>query len=578
MVVSPAIRYVLCLCFWIVLTFKTDMATNYSATINDGSRFAVLAEQVGHDFDPETDYEGFELAGKRRRRNTSGHSFENVSVDNKLSIIFDELQYIKKGQEITQHMVKSAYELSKDSCTKLNQVANVTNKHTDILKIIAYKSIDLEARSRRNNIVVWGFLETQNENCFELIRNFLRANLDVDSNSMYITRAHRLGPRRQGVQVHKRPIIVNFRDYCDVELIFSKANLLKNTNFSIDRDMPKEISDARKRLWPQFKSLKSANPRAKVHIQYPARLICDRNVIQDEFPDWHEIMSKSRLVDLPYVDLVKTGPGPVILNSGVTHCSPNMANTQSCDISNIQSSDSNVTPTIHESMEVSNGHVDNTSGSRQKQSFSSKDLCEPSDVNELNITDVSTDFTDSPNIASQIIVSNTLDIQKSDSNASASQSLDNHTSVSQPSISRPSASQLSDNQKQSSKPSVSHKTISQQSVVETSSQQSSQPSIFKPYTLDNDVVRNDISSKQNESVPPTVLSTASVTFSGHASRQVVRAKDGQGRAHSNSQRAQRSLSRSVSRSRDRQSGQSQRDGDVGSSNTDCTSVTGGAQN
>ena len=76
----------------------------------------------------------------------------------------------------------------------------------------------------------------------------------------------------------------------------------------------------------------------------------------------------------------------------------------------------------------------------------------------------------------------------------------------------------------------------------------------------------------------TLQSTASVTFSGHASRQVMRAKDGQGRAHSNSQRTQRSLSRSVSRSRDRQSGQSQRDGNVGCSNTGCTSVTGGAQN
>ena len=146
-----------------------------------------------------------------------------------------------------------------------------------------------------------------------------------------------------------------------------------------------------------------------------------------------------------------------------------MANTQSCDIPNIQSSDPIVTPTIHESMEVSNGHVGNTSGSRQKQSFSSRDLCEPSDVNELDITDVSTDSTDSPHLASQILVGNTLDSQKSDSNASASQSLDNHTSVSQPSVSRPSVSQLSDNQKQSSKPSISHKTVSQQPVVETSS-------------------------------------------------------------------------------------------------------------
>lgn len=571
------ITYVLWLCFWIVWTFKTDMATNYSATINDGSRFAVLAEQVGHDFDPETDYEGFELAGKRRRRNTSGHSFENVSVDNKLSIIFDELQYIKKGQEITQNMVKSAYEFSKDSCTKLNQVAHVTNKRTDILKTMAYKSIDLEARSRRNNIVVWGFLETQNENCFELIRNFLRSNLNVESDAMYITRAHRLGPRRQGVQVHKRPIIANFRDYCDVELIFSKANLLKNTNFSIDRDMPKEISDARKRLWPQFKSLKSANPRAKVHIQYPARLICDRNVIQDEFPDWHEIMSKSRVVELPYVDLVKPSPGPVLLNSELTQCCPNMANTQSRDIPNSQSSDY-ATPTIHESMEVSNSHVDNASGSKEKQSFSSKDLCESSDVNELDITDVSTDSTDSQHIVGQISVTRTLDIQKSDSKASASQSLDNHKSVSQPSISCPSVSQQSDNQKQNNKPSVSQKSVSQQPVVEASSQQPSQPSIFKPYTLDNNVVCSDNSSKQNESLPPKVLSTASVTVSGHVSRQVVRAKDGQGRAHSNSQRAQRSLSRSVSSSRDRQSGQPQRDGNVDCPNTGCTSVTGGAQN
>ena len=103
-------------------------------------------------------------------------------------------------------------------------------------------------------------------------------------------------------------------------------------------------------------------------------------------------MSKSRLVDMPYVDLVKTGPGPVILNSDVTHCSY-IANTQSCYIPNIQSSDSNVTPTIHESMEMSNSHVDNASGSRQKQSFSSRDLCEPSDVNELDIADVSTDST-----------------------------------------------------------------------------------------------------------------------------------------------------------------------------------------
>ena len=70
-----------------------------------------------------------------------------------------------------------------------------------------------------------------------------------------------------------RPIIVNFRDYQDVEMILENANKLKGTSFRINRDFTKEIIDARSKLWPLYKKAKENNPNSKVFIGYPAKLI-----------------------------------------------------------------------------------------------------------------------------------------------------------------------------------------------------------------------------------------------------------------------------------------------------------------
>lgn len=64
---------------------------------------------------------------KKERRNSSGTAFASVSfdkksIDAKLSLIFDELQSIKLGQDGTQ-MVAATYEAMKLACTRLNQVA-----------------------------------------------------------------------------------------------------------------------------------------------------------------------------------------------------------------------------------------------------------------------------------------------------------------------------------------------------------------------------------------------------------------------------------------------------------------------
>ena len=51
--------------------------------------------------------------------------------------------------------------------------------------------------------------------------------------------------------------------------------MLRNTRYSIDFDLPKEIGDARKRLWNEAKQIRSNDPRARTQIVYPAKLLVD---------------------------------------------------------------------------------------------------------------------------------------------------------------------------------------------------------------------------------------------------------------------------------------------------------------
>jgi hypothetical protein len=93
------------------------------------------------------------------------------------------------------------------------------------LKTFEYCSIDVEARSRRNNLIFRGIHEAQtSEDCYELTKAFLKDNLHIDPDSICIQRAHRLGAFAHGKY---RPIVVCFRDCRDVENILSCAYKLK---------------------------------------------------------------------------------------------------------------------------------------------------------------------------------------------------------------------------------------------------------------------------------------------------------------------------------------------------------------
>ena len=260
--------------------------------------------------------DGYQMAGKRRRQNTgqsTGQSdndqqrsvFLLSNGDDKLNIIFDEIVNIRISQEKTHQGMLFFQNSLRCMDENIHNNIQATNRNTDILKTLAYKSIDQEARSRRNNLIFWGLAENLREDCFVLIRDFIQNQLDLDPDRIYLARAHRLGVKKPNLRGQRRPIIVNFRDFRDTEVIMSRAYMLRNTRFSIDYDLPKEIGDARKRLWSESKQIRLDDPRAKTQIVYPAKLLVDGKLVRDEFPDWNVALRGNRVGDFSHVSYME---------------------------------------------------------------------------------------------------------------------------------------------------------------------------------------------------------------------------------------------------------------------------------
>lgn len=267
------------------------------STRSDNNMFVLLENQNGDsdsvcsalsDSDGEDSFRTVKSRKSKRQRLSSGgrsdqadqvgnFDFDSLSTDEKLSALFSKLSQVENKVDRVTPLAQ-----------RVTNAESVITSHQHRLKLLEYKSIDIESRSRRRNLIFRGINEQSEvaESCISLIRDFLRVHVRVERD-MYIERAHRLGKFKVGVS---RPIVVAFRDYQDTELIMSNCRKLKGTLFSVNRDYPVEIVEARKALYPMYKEFRDQNRYNKVAIQFPAKLVVNGEIKYDMFPDWAEIM------------------------------------------------------------------------------------------------------------------------------------------------------------------------------------------------------------------------------------------------------------------------------------------------
>lgn len=103
------------------------------------------------------------------------------------------------------------------------------------------------------------------ENCEDLVKGVCRDVLKITTaNQMLFDRAHRVG-RKNGTKA--RPIVVKFHYYHERELVrkraFEHGEALKYANLGIGAQLPKDIRNGRKPLYPAMKKAKDEGKNVK---------------------------------------------------------------------------------------------------------------------------------------------------------------------------------------------------------------------------------------------------------------------------------------------------------------------------
>ena len=146
----------------------------------------------------------------------------------------------------------------------------------DLRKKILY----LEAYSRRENLKFAGILgleeSSDHEDTNDVLVNFMSRQLGIENpENIEFQRVHRIGKKGD------RPcmVIARFLRYVDRERIMRNASKLKNTDFTIYDDIPKELIDLRKKQMPAFHETRKAGKRAAFSKSELGKLFIDGKLV-----------------------------------------------------------------------------------------------------------------------------------------------------------------------------------------------------------------------------------------------------------------------------------------------------------
>lgn len=146
-------------------------------------------------------------------------------------------------------------------------------------ELLERKVDDLENRSRRSNLIVYGLPEVDGETS-EILEQAVNKTIVQDTlglERVSIERIHRLGRAERN---KNRPVIFKLLDFRQKSSILKSGYKLKNTSFSIGEDFSPRIRDIRRKLWNSAKE----NREKKEKVS----LVFDKLFINNQAFTWDE--------------------------------------------------------------------------------------------------------------------------------------------------------------------------------------------------------------------------------------------------------------------------------------------------
>lgn len=185
-----------------------------------------------------------------------------------LKKISDDLQEIK-SEKIKTNVRLLAIEQKMESITALEGRITACEEQMSVvagtIRTLSAKIDDLENRSRRSNLIVYGIPEIVNESNESLdsfvTEKILKEILEVQSAGF--ERIHRLGKKMEN---KTRPVIFKLFDFRDKAKILKNCYKLKGTIYAISEDFSRPVQEIRKKLWNSAKE--NRDRREKVQLVF----------------------------------------------------------------------------------------------------------------------------------------------------------------------------------------------------------------------------------------------------------------------------------------------------------------------
>lgn len=187
-----------------------------------------------------------------------------------MKIIMEQLKAIAKdiqdikNEKVTTNDRLSAIEQKLESFSTLQTtVSACQEKITELeanIKTISKKLDDLENRSRRANLIIYGIEEKDTENS-EILERVVSDEIFgklLNTPISGIERIHRLGKK---TDQKIRPVILKLLDCRDKTRVLKNCFKLKGTTFSISEDFSRPVQQIRKKLWESTKINRDKNDK-----------------------------------------------------------------------------------------------------------------------------------------------------------------------------------------------------------------------------------------------------------------------------------------------------------------------------
>nr|XP_047131914.1 uncharacterized protein LOC124810986 [Hydra vulgaris] len=196
------------------------------------------------------------IVTERLEKIESDLNHDKIKIKSMLKDINELKESIDFQEEISKKRISETNNRIDDVKKLYNEKTLLdSNNESNILKDIKEKLIDLENRSRRNNLRIDGVKELPGESWEDrtkIVKNIFTEKLQINK-EIIIERAHRSGAIKTGKE---RSIVLKLLHFNDKKLILQNSKKLRGTGVFVNEDFAKETIEKRKKLWGEVIKLR----------------------------------------------------------------------------------------------------------------------------------------------------------------------------------------------------------------------------------------------------------------------------------------------------------------------------------